>query len=209
MIRTSLIFTQIAALLLIMVAEAADARCGPYRSAKFSGHETKITIPEVTLHDSEGREQELPRLMQDRVVILNFIFTSCTTICPTLSAIMREAEQQLSNRLGKDLILVSISVDPVNDSPARLRAYGEKIGAGPNWYLLTGRAADVERALRAFGVPTGGRPENHPPTFLVGNTITGQWLRWVGVTTPEDLTDAAKAVSDTAYRSKESHAQPR
>jgi protein SCO1/2 len=209
MVRASLIPMHVAALFLIVVAGAANAQSSTYRSAKLSGHETKITVPDVTLHDSEGREQELSRLMHDRVVILNFIFTSCTTICPTLSAIMQETERQLADRLGKDSILVSISVDPVNDSPNRLRAYREKIGAGPNWYWLTAGTSDIERTLRAFGIPTGGRPENHPPTFLVGNTTTDQWLRWIGVTTPEDLTNAVNAVSDTAYRNKESHVQSR
>jgi protein SCO1/2 len=146
--------------------------------------------------------------MEDRIVILNFVFTSCATICPALSAIMRSTEQQLSERLGKDVILISISVDPANDTPDKLRDYAKKIGSGTNWYWLTGNPVDIEYALRAFGVPTGGRPENHPPTILVGNTRKNQWWRWVGITTPESLVNAVNAFTNNASPSnKRSHAR--
>lgn len=174
--------------------QGADSHAA-HRSSTYNAHETKITLPDVVLRDSEGREQTLSGLMHNRVVILNFVFTSCTTICPAFSAIMHSTKQRLSDRLGKEVILVSISVDPVNDTPERLRTYAEKIGAGPHWYWLTGRSPDIEQVFRAFGVPTGGPPESHPPTILVGNASTGRWLRWVGMATPETLIDAVNTVA--------------
>lgn len=195
-----------------MAAEAQTQSVDPHaahRSPTYSAHETKITLPDVILHDSEGREQTLSGLMHNRVVILNFVFTSCTTICPAFSAIMHSTEQRLSDRLGKEVALVSISVDPVNDTPERLRTYAGKIGAGPHWYWLTGRPADIEQVLRAFGVPTGGRPESHPPTILVGNTSTGRWLRWVGMVTPETLIDAVNTVAGDIPPSEYPHARIR
>ena len=196
-----------------MAAEVQTQGADPHaahRSSTYSAHETKITLPDVILHDSEGREQTLSGLMHNRVVILNFVFTSCTTICPAFSAIMRSTEQQLSGRLGKEVILVSISVDPVNDTPEKLRTYARRIGAGPHWYWLTGHPVDIEQALRAYGVPVGGRPENHPPTILVGNTSTGRWLRWIGMVTPETLIDAVNTVTgNIPSREKHSHAQTR
>lgn len=198
---------------LSVAAEAQTQDVDPHaahRSSTYSAHETKITLPEVVLRDSEDREQALSGLMHNRAVILNFVFTSCSTICPALSAIMRSTEQQLSDRLGKEVILVSISVDPVNDTPEKLRTYARKIGAGPHWYWLTGHPVDIEHALRAYGVSVGGRPENHPPTILVGNTNTGRWLRWVGMVTPETLIDAVNTVTGNMPSGKQhSHAQTR
>ena len=213
MIKQVLLFLAALVVVLPVAAMAQTQRTDPHaahRSPTYSAHETKITLPDVILHDSEGREQTLSGLMHNRVVILNFVFTSCTTICPAFSAIMRSTEQQLSDRLGKEVILVSISVEPVNDTREKLRTYAGKIGAGAHWYWLTGRPVDIEQALRAFGVPVGGRPENHPPTVLVGNTSTGRWLRWVGMVTPETLIDAVNTVTDNIpSREKHSHAQTR
>jgi protein SCO1/2 len=196
--------------MLPLLALAAPTDHELHSRTNLRGHETEITVPKVTLLDSEGRQQELPRLMHDRVVILNFVFTSCSTICPMLSAIMRNTEERLSDRLGKEVILISISVDPANDTPERLRAYAKKTGAGSNWHWLTGNPIDIDHALKAFGVPIGGRPENHPPTILVGNTLTGRWFRWVGMTTPESLLDSVDAITnDTSHSNKRSHAQQR
>jgi protein SCO1/2 len=193
-----------------LLALAGDMGHELHSRPDLRGYETKIIVPQITLLDSKGRQQELPHLMHERIVILNFVFTSCSTICPMLSATMRDMEERLSDRVGKEAVLISISVDPANDNPERLRVYANKIGSGPNWHWLTGTPLDVEYALRAFGVPTGGRPENHPPTILVGNTLTGRWLRWVGMTSPERLIDAVDAVTDDSSNSnKRSHAQQR
>jgi protein SCO1/2 len=121
---------------------------------------------------------------------------------------MRDVEKQLAGRMGDRAILVSISVDPLNDTPERLRAYAEKIGAGPHWYWLTGRPGDIEQALRAFGVRIGGRPESHPPTILVGDVSAGRWLRWIGMVSPETVVDAVNTMTgDIRVNGAPSHAQ--
>lgn len=181
-------------------AQGIDSHAA-HKGSTLHGHETRVILPDTVLQDTEGRQQVLSSLIGDRVVILNFVFTSCTTICPAFSAILRSTEQQLTARLGKEVILVSISVDPLNDTPTKLRTYANKIGAGAHWYWLTGSQANIEKTMRAFGVPVGGRPEDHPPTILVGNASTGRWLRWIGMATPESLIAGVNISSSVPHSS--------
>lgn len=159
-----------------------------------AAHETQLTLPDIVLRDSFDREQLLSHLLKDQIAIVNFVFTSCSTVCPILSAIMQELEQQLGHRLGNGVMLLSISVDPSNDTPQRLRAHAEKLRAGPHWHWLTGSPAEIARLLKAFGVPVG-RPENHPPVVLIGEVGTDRWLRWVGITAPQTLIDAVDVLA--------------
>lgn len=180
------------------------------QSDGFGAHETIVRLPEVRLRDSQDHELQLSTLLRGRIVVLDFVFTSCRTVCPAISAILRASESQFRDRLGKDVILVSISVDPEHDTPETLRAYANKIGAGPHWHWLTGSTADIDRTLRAFGVPTGGRPEDHPPIVLVGNADAGRWLRWVGLPEPWTLIAAADSLSrDRNSPEEHRHALPR
>lgn len=162
---------------------------------RLGAYETSVRVPDTHLRDSQDHEQQLATLLRGRTVVLDFVFTSCRTACPALSAILHVSEKQLGDRLGRDVILVSISVDPQHDTPGALLAYATKLGAGPHWYWLTGASADIDRTLRAFGVPLGGRPEDHPPMVLVGNADRGRWLRWVGLPTPQALAEAVDILS--------------
>jgi len=159
-----------------------------------AAHETHLVLPEIMVRDSFDREQPLSHLLKDQIVVVNFVFTSCTTICPVLNATMQELEKRLQHRLGNGVILVSISVDPANDTPQKLRAHAEKLGAGAHWHWLTGRPAEITQLLKAFSVPIG-RPENHPPLVLIGNASTDCWLRWVGIAAPQTLLDAVNTLA--------------
>lgn len=152
-------------------------------------HQTQLTLPNVSVVDSHQREHRLWVLLQDRVAVVNFVFTSCTTVCPALNGVMQALQQQFQERLGKEVILISVSVDPTRDTPEKLSAHAAKLKAGSGWYWLTGKTAEMNQLLKAFGMPTG-RPEDHPPVILIGKTNTGQWFRWIGIPAPETLTGA-------------------
>src|SRR5882757_2866913 len=77
-------------------------------------------------------------LVKDRVVVMNFVFTSCTTICPTMGATFARVQKLLGSR--KDISLISVSIDPANDTPERLAAWSRRLGGGPGWTLVTGRS---------------------------------------------------------------------
>lgn len=184
-------------LLIWSVALTVQARENSASAPDFDAtHRTSITLPDVTVKDSENREHRLAQLLQGRIAVVNFVFTSCTTVCPVLSATLQQVEERLRDRLGKDVILLSLSVDPGRDTPEKLHAHAGKLGAGPHWYWLTGNPAEFNRLLRAFGIPSG-RPEDHPPVILVGNFDKNHWLRWVGVAAPDTLVEAVNVLASS------------
>ena len=153
-------------------------------------NETQVVIPDVSLQDSNGKIQPLATLIDDRTVIVNFVFTTCNSICPLLNATMQAVEERIQSRLGEEVILISISVDPLNDTPERLKTVSEQLGAGEDWHWLTGKRSSVNQVLKAFNIPVGGRPEDHPPVILVGNVKYQKWFRWVGIPAPGALVEA-------------------
>jgi len=161
-------------------------------------NETLVVIPPVSLQDANGKIQPLTTLIDNRTAVVNFVFTTCNSICPLLNATMQAIEARVQERLGKEVVLISISVDPLNDTPEQLKTASEKLGAGENWYWLTGKRSDVNQVLKAFGIPTGGRPEDHPPVILVGNAKHQKWLRWVGIPAPDALVKAIDRMNSAA-----------
>lgn len=158
---------------------------------------SKMTIPDVELLDQEGKRVRFySDLVKGRVVAINFIFTTCTTICPPLTANFSKVQSLMGNRVGKDFNMISISVDPVNDTPQRLKAWGEKFGAKPGWTFLTGRKQDVDKLLKALQVFTPVR-EDHSPMVLVGNDTKGQWTRVFGLVSPTQLVQVIEGMIGT------------
>ena len=146
-----------------------------------------LRIPDVSVRDQNGRERRFySELVQGKVVVMNFIFTTCTTICPPMGAQFAKLQQQLEGRLGKDVFLVSVSVDPVVDTPQRLRAWADLFGRQPGWTLVTGSKPRVDSLLKALRVFTPDK-EDHSPIVLVGNDRKGTWLRAYGLAAPDDL----------------------
>lgn len=154
--------------------------------------ETRVTLPNVVLRDAQGRAFAFrPESFRGKVVVVDFIFTSCTTICPALSSVMASVQRGLGEQMGRDVLLLSISVDPANDTPPVMRAYAQRIGAGKDWLWLTGNTGDIARVLRAFGLSTG-KPNDHPPLILVGDPVGNRWQRWVGVPTPAAVVERTR-----------------
>jgi protein SCO1/2 len=143
-------------------------------------------IPAVRLVREDGKVVSLPDEMNDgRPIVLNFIFTTCTSICPLMSATFA----QLERRLGADadkVHLMSISIDPENDTPARLLEYSRKFHAGPEWQHYTGTLDASVAAQRAFDVYRGGKM-SHSLVTLMRAAPGKPWLRIEGWVTPDDL----------------------
>lgn len=144
-------------------------------------------IPDVKLVDADGVGVPLRSELADenKPVILNFIFTTCGAICPVMSATF----SQLQDALGaeRDAVrMVSISIDPEQDTPAALKAYAGKYGAGPQWQMLTGSLGDSIAVQRAFDVYRGDKMSHQPATFLRAGH--GQpWVRLDGFASAEDI----------------------
>jgi cytochrome oxidase Cu insertion factor (SCO1/SenC/PrrC family) len=161
-----------------------------------------LKIPDVPIADQDGRKLNFySDLIKGRTVAINFIFTTCTTICPQLTMAMRRVQQQLGARVGRDIWLVSVSVDPTTDLPERLHRFADKFDVGPGWTFVTGRKTDIDRLLRALGNDGGG--SDHTTTVLIGNEPAGHWLRSSGLapvsTNVKLIIDAAAARPSTRF----------
>lgn len=141
-------------------------------------------IPDVRLKDDFGRDVHLKELLStDKPTVVNFIYTSCTTVCPVMTATLLQVQKQLADDPRKPR-LVSISIDPEFDSAPTLRAYSERFGA--SWTFLTGDRQDVLRVLRAFDAWRGNKANHVAITLLraPGNTT---WTRIEGLAPASDL----------------------
>ena len=142
-----------------------------------------LAVPDVGLRDQNGKLVHVySDLIRGNVVVMNFIFTSCTTICSPMGANFGE----LQSHVGPDVRLISISIDPAVDTPARLKLWGTRFHAGPSWTLLTGSHQDVERLLKALGTYTPNR-FNHAPILLVGDGRSNRWIRASGLVAPHEV----------------------
>jgi protein SCO1/2 len=143
-------------------------------------------IPDVLLTRQDGRVVKLrAELDDDRPVVMAFIYTTCATVCPLTSHTLSE----LQTKLGADrdrVHLVSISIDPEQDTPARLREYAKTFGAGPEWQYYTGTLGASETVQRAFDVYRGAKMD-HSPTTLVRPAPGAPWVRLGGFATADQL----------------------
>jgi cytochrome oxidase Cu insertion factor (SCO1/SenC/PrrC family) len=125
-------------------------------------------------------------VLKDRVVLVSFIFTSCDEACPLLMKSFHEVQTLLGDRAGKDVFLVSISVDPETDTPEALKAYGERYNAGPGWIFLTGEKRNVDWVVYKLG-QFRENVEDHSTLFLLGDVRNGRWRKIPGSTPPEAI----------------------
>jgi len=172
-------------------AAERDSSSGPAATADTT---VSLTVPNTSVVDQNGnRIRFYDDLVKGRVVAINFIFTTCTTICPPLTATFHRVQQQLGQeRLPVQLI--SISVDPVTDTPERLRDFASKFKAEPGWTFVTGDKASIETLLKALGAAVADK-NDHTPMILIGNEATGHWTRTYGLAPP---TAILRAITDVA-----------
>jgi protein SCO1/2 len=147
---------------------------------------TELKVPDVTLVRDDGKTVSLPAELNDGLpVALNFVFTSCPTICPVMSQAFAQLQEKLGERDEK-VHLVSISLDPEYDTPARLLEYAKKFHAGARWHFYTGTVEASRTAQRAFESARGDKMDHTPVTFLRAGT-GDRWVRIDGFATPDEL----------------------
>lgn len=157
---------------------------------------TAMRIPDVTVQDQNGKSLNFyTDLVKGRVVAINFVFTTCTTICPPLTATFRRVQQQLAEQ-NTSAKLISISVDPAIDTPERLRDFAAKFKAEPGWAFVTGNTSDINSLLQQLGVAVTNK-NDHTPMILIGNDEAGYWTRAYGLSSPTSL---VKLITEAANR---------
>jgi len=142
--------------------------------------------PALSLVRDDGKSVSLAREMDDgRPVLLNFIFTTCSSLCPLASETFAQFERKLGPE-SKAVHLMSISIDPEQDTPARLVEYAKRFRAGPEWQHYTGTLAASLAAQRAFDVYRGEKM-SHTAVTLLRAAPGKPWLRIEGFVTPDEL----------------------
>jgi cytochrome oxidase Cu insertion factor (SCO1/SenC/PrrC family) len=142
---------------------------------------TNLRIPDAAVVDQNGRKLNFyTDLVKGKTVIINFIFTTCTTICPPLTATFRKVQQDLGDHAGRDVQLISISVDPTTDVPERLKEFSAQFKAGPGWTFVTGSKPEIDSLLKALGAFVADK-NDHTPMILIGNDAANYWTRSYGL----------------------------
>ncbi|MCB1035943.1 MAG: SCO family protein [Acidobacteria bacterium] len=175
----------------------AHADMAKGQPAADAAEEARLRIPDMDLLDQDGRPVHFYRdLVEDKVVAMNFIFTTCTTICPPMGANFSRLQEALGEHLGRDVQLISVSIDPTTDTPQRLKAWGEKFSASDAWTLVTGPKPDVDQVLRQLEVLSPDF-KDHGPVALLINDRTGAVRRVNGLTPPAKLAAMLEEMMDT------------
>jgi protein SCO1/2 len=169
--------------LLCIVALLAVASSAFAAEVKPAGH----YFANLKLVDQDGKRVDLYEdLMKDKVVVINTFFATCTGSCPVMAKTFQSVQEQLGDRIGRDVFLISITVDPEVDTPAALKKYAAQWNARPGWRFLTGSQEEVSAALKKIGQYVDDR-ETHKNVILVGNDRTGLWKKLFGLAKPAEI----------------------
>jgi protein SCO1/2 len=179
-------YASLLVMLVLLLAGATTASAGEHYLAN------------IPLVDQNGRGVDLyDDLIRDHIVVINSFFASCTGSCPIMSKTFLLLQSRLGERVGKDVILVSITVDPANDTPDALKAYAKRMGARPGWYFLTGTKAQVDAALSKLGQYAETR-DAHKNIIIAGNDRTGLWKKALAIAPSEEVWEVVSSVANDA-----------
>jgi len=179
----------LASVLLLAAAALAHEPAAHATAAKVStsveAKSVTIKLLDLELLDQDGHRVRFKSdIVQDRLVVIGAIYTTCPVVCPIVSSVFAKLQESLGERLGQDVLLVSISVDPTTDTPPRLKDYAQRWQARPGWLFLTGPSRNVDEVLKGLNAyaPTS---LDHPTMVLVGDVRHGRWRRFYGFPAPE------------------------
>jgi len=149
-------------------------------------------FPNVPLVTHEGETVRFfDDLIEGKVVVINFIYTHCTDVCPVDTARLKSIQELLGDRVGKDIFMYSISIDPDRDTPEVLAEYVKRYRVGPGWWFLTGDEEDVLLLRQKLGLYMEGLEKelDHNMSFIIGNQATGQWMKRSPMDNPYFIAD--------------------
>jgi len=188
MIRTRLIILLLLFAVLPLVARPASAA-----ESKYKRTIENYTMPDVTLVNQNGARVKLKDLINsDKPVVVDFIYGTCTTICPVLSAGYVNLQRKLGQN-NTNVHLLSVSIDPENDTPKVMKEYLKRYRAQPGWDFLTGSRADIDKVMHAFNAYIPNKMY-HYPLVLIRNPKDGKWVRIFGLTSTSELLNEYKKV---------------
>lgn len=175
---------------------------GPASPAQKPGAATAQESPaqkyftDVVLINQNGEKMRFySDLLQGKVVIINSFFGTCQGSCLPMNRNLEKVQAALGDRVGKDVRIISISVDSTVDTPAVLKEYAKRLHAGPGWYFLTGNKENVDFALRKLGQFVSDK-QDHLNIIIIGNERTGLWKKAFGLAQSDELVKVVQSVLD-------------
>ena len=190
-LRSTIVLSTLLICFLVFSVHAGETKQGDAQGhqkhttmAKENPDDPHLNI-DVQLHDLELLTQDRKRVkfksdvIADRLVAMTFIYTSCTTVCPVYNAIFTQLQDLLGERLGQDVILITMTLDPARDVPRRMKKEAKKFRAKPGWVYLTGKKKNVDQVLRGLDAYFADFTQ-HPPMAIVGDGQSGTWKRFNG-----------------------------
>lgn len=158
----------------------------PRPGGRYTRAVSPITIPQVDLVRADGQPIALRTVLATaEPVLLSFIFTSCPSVCPVMSAVLSQFQERLATT-GDTVQMVSISIDPDHDTPQALATYAQKFQAGSRWQFYTGRRDAILTVQRAFNAYRGDKM-NHPALTFMRTSPQTPWVRLEGVLSADEL----------------------
>jgi protein SCO1/2 len=186
------------AITMLFVVVAPTAGSGVTASAQSEARTTRTPgevaasyFPNSVLIDQNNQSVHFfDDLLKGKTVLINFMFTTCTGICPTMTANLQKVQGLLGERVGKDINMISVTVDPVTDSPEALKNYATKFSVKPGWHFVTGSKPNVDLVLRKLGGWVEDK-NDHNSILMIGNVETGEWVKMFAMSKPSDIVESA------------------
>jgi len=157
----------IASLVLVAAAATGDTRAALENA----------DLPNVVVRTQDGaRVRFYEDLIKDKVVLINFMFTSCANQCPRTMANLAKVADQFGDRLRRDVRMISVTLDPATDTPTVLKDYSRRYGTKPGWYFVTGLQKDIDAIRQRLGMREDTSDlMQHTGMLIYGNDATDQW----------------------------------
>jgi len=153
-----------------------------------------LSVPDIEVVNQDGQHVRFnSQVVDGRIAIVTGFFTNCSSMSPFTQEKLAQVARHLGPRLGKDVVIVSVSVDAENDTPARMKDWAEKFHIGSGWTLLSGNRADVDTLLKSLGLYVELR-QRHQSALMIGSAATG-WVRISSWTPSEKLAKLAESMS--------------
>ena len=181
---TRMLWTRLSLPLLLLASFASTPALAA--EARYQRSVERYTMPDVGLINQNGEKVRLKQLLEgDQPVVVDFIYGTCTTICPVLSAGYLNLQRRLAKE-GRSVHLISITIDPENDTPKVMKDYLERYRAKPGWDFLTGSRADIDKVMHAFNAYIPDKM-SHYPLNIIRNPKDGSWVRLFGILSSKEF----------------------
>lgn len=151
---------------------------------------------DVELINQDGKKVRFyTDVLKGKTVVVNAFFTSCTSVCPPMNRNMQKIQEAFGDRVGRDVFLVSITVDPAVDTPEKMKQYAQNFHAGPGWMFLTGKKENLDWALYKLGQYVESK-DDHKTILIVGNETTGLWKKAFAMANVAELVQVVESVAN-------------